>query len=151
MSDVQQETGTETVETTDVQTTEVVETTQTREGDGGTTPVGSVADLGKVRELALKANPDVVPDLVRGASVDELIALVEPARSAYQRIADQVRGSSAETTVTAEPSATVNAQGDRTVVVQPPTVPAGGAANVIEPANIPPVGKIAQGLREQRG
>jgi hypothetical protein len=49
------------------------------------------ADLGKVRELVLKAHPDVVPDLVRGSSVDELIASVEPARGAFQRIADQVR------------------------------------------------------------
>ena len=49
------------------------------------------ADLGKVRELVLKAHPDVVPDLVAGSSVDELIASVEPARTAYQRIANQVR------------------------------------------------------------
>jgi hypothetical protein len=109
--------------------------------------------LGKVRELVLKAHPDVVPDLVRGGSVDELIASVEPARSAYQRIAEQVRGLNAggETTVAAGAGATVNAEGNTTVVVQPPVVPAGGAANVIDPANIPPVGKIAQGLREQRG
>ena len=50
-------------------------------------PVGSseqpVADLGKVRELVLRAHPDVVPDLVAGSSVDELLASVEPARSAY--------------------------------------------------------------------
>jgi hypothetical protein len=51
------------------------------------------SDLGQVRELVLKAHPDVVPDLVRGSSVDELIASVEPARTAYQRIADQVRES----------------------------------------------------------
>src|SRR5215210_7236748 len=48
-------------------------------------------DLDKVRELVLKAHPDVVPDLVAGSSVDELIASVEPARTAYQRIANQVR------------------------------------------------------------
>ena len=54
-----------------------------------------LADLGKVRELVLKAHPDVVPDLVAGSSVDELLASVEPARSAYQRIADQVRSAEA--------------------------------------------------------
>jgi hypothetical protein len=45
---------------------------------GGTTPAGGDPaggdELGKVRELVLKAHPDVVPDLVRGSSVDELIA-----------------------------------------------------------------------------
>src|SRR5215213_1521510 len=51
------------------------------------------ADLTKVRELVLKAHPDVVPDLVACSAVDELIASVEPARTAYQRIADQVRES----------------------------------------------------------
>src|SRR5215212_7728636 len=83
---------------------------------GGTTPAGGDSaggdELGKVRELVLKAHPDVVPDLVRGSSVDELIASVEPARSAYQRIADQVRGSGSETTVNAEAGATVNATGE---------------------------------------
>ena len=71
------------VETADVQTVAV------------TTPVDAEpaeTDLGKVRELVLKAHPDAVPDLVAGSSVDELIASVEPARTAYQRIADQVRG-----------------------------------------------------------
>ena len=70
------------VETVDVQTVAV------------TTPVGAEpveTDLGKVRELVLKAHPEVVPDLIVGSSVDELIASVEPARTAYQRIADQVR------------------------------------------------------------
>jgi hypothetical protein len=68
-------------ETADVQTVAVT-----------TPPIANdhqpTADLGKVRELVLKAHPDVVPDLVAGSSVDELIASVEPARSAYQRIAD---------------------------------------------------------------
>jgi hypothetical protein len=110
-------------------------------------PAGPAADLEKVRELVLKANPDVVPELVRGASLDELIASVEPARSAYQRIAEQVGEA---TTVSAQPGATVNVQGESTVVAEPPAVPAGGANLVIDPANIPPVGKIAQGLRAKR-
>src|SRR5215217_4897746 len=74
------------VETVEVQTT--AETTPAPSIGNSQQPL---ADLGKVRELVLKAHPDVVPDLVRGSSIDELIASVEPARSAYQRIADQVR------------------------------------------------------------
>src|SRR5215207_5874857 len=144
MGDEQQ--GTETVETTAVETTRTVETTTPAQG---TTPAGDGgAELGKVRELVLKAHPDVVPDLVRGSSVDELIASVEPARSAFQRIADQVRGG--ETTVTAQPGATVNAEGATTVVVQPPVVPAGGATNVADPADLAPTNKIAQALAARK-
>jgi hypothetical protein len=124
----------------------------------GTTPAGSEAaggeaaggvaaggeELGKVRELVLKAHPDVVPDLVRGSSVDELIASVEPARTAYQRIADQVR----------QGGGVAGAQGgvETAVVVQPPTVPAGGGTNVAEPGDLGPTTKIAQALaaRKQR-
>jgi hypothetical protein len=137
-------------ETTEVtRTVESQTTTETRQEE--TTPAGGGGEeLGKVRELVLKAHPDVVPDLVRGSSVDELIASVEPARSAYQRIADQVRGSSAETTVKAEPGATVNAEGSTTVVVQPPTVPAGGASNVVDPGELAPTTKIAQALAARK-
>jgi hypothetical protein len=91
-----------------------------------------------VRELVLKAHPDVVPDLIAGGSVDELIASVEPARSAYQRIADQVRGAQPEV-------------GNRKSEEQPPVVPAGGASNVIDPGELAPTSKIAQALAERRG
>ena len=118
-------------------------------------------ELGKVRELVLKAHPDVVPDLVRGSSVDELIASVEPARSAYQRIADQVReagsreveqivaaGRSREErddspTPRLPDSSTQRAQ-------QPPVVPAGGATNVADPGDLGPTTKIAQALATRK-
>ena len=146
-----------------------------------TTPVPPIAnsqqpqaDLGKVRELVLKAHPDVVPDLVRGSSVDELIASVEPARGAYQRIADQVRTESGVGSRTAEvgsrttvgagedggspPLATseVNSSSSRlptsdSIVVQPPTVPAGGATNVADPGDLGPTTKIAQALAARKG
>ena len=97
-------------------------------------------ELSKVRELVLRAHPDVVPDLVRGGSVDELIASVEPARSAYQRIAEQVRGSATETTATVETN----------VIEQPPAVPAGGATNAVDPGDLKPTTKIAQALAARR-
>ena len=118
-------------------------------------------DLAKVRELVLKAHPDIVPDLVTGASVDELIASVEPARGAYQRIADQLREGrgfagwqgGGETAMTAEAGSTLNATGEKPVVVQPPIVPAGGASNVADPGDLAPTTKIQQALaaRKRRG
>jgi hypothetical protein len=152
MGDQEQEQGQEGAQTVETTETRTVETTTETAGHGTEQgQQGEGAELAKVRELVLKANPDVVPDLVRGNSVDELLASVEPARGAYQRIAEQVRGQAASTTVTTEPGATVNAQGETTVVVQPPTVPAGGAGNVIDPASIPPTEKIRRGLAAERG
>jgi hypothetical protein len=152
MGDQEQEQGQEGAQTVETTETRTVETTTETAGHGTEQgQQGEGAELAKVRELVLKANPDVVPDLVRGNSVDELLASVEPARGAYQRIAEQVRGQAASTTVTIEPGATVNAQGEKTVAVQPPTVPAGGAGNVIDPASIPPTEKIRRGLAAERG
>ena len=48
-------------------------------------------ELATVRDLVLRAHLDVVPDLVMGASVAELVASVEPARAAFRRVAESVR------------------------------------------------------------
>jgi hypothetical protein len=151
----------EATETVESQTTPAEEQATTTEM---TAPAGSepaATDLGKVRDLVLKAHPDVVPDLVRGGSVDELIASVEPARSAYQRIADQVRGRGPQVTgdhATETESArrlqadgqTASTEGSTTVVVQPPVVPAGGASNAVDPGDLAPTSKIAQALAARR-
>ena len=44
-----------------------------------------------VRDLILKAHADLVPEMVRGESLAELMASVEPAREAYQRLSAAVR------------------------------------------------------------
>ena len=132
------------VETVEVQTVAV------------TTPVRAEpveTDLGKVRELVLKAHPDVVPDLVAGSSVDELIASVEPARTAYQRIAAQVRESRSregEQFVAADSSREVRDDSSTPSLAQPQRVPAGGGTNVAEPADLGPTTKIAQALAARR-
>lgn len=104
---------------------------------------GDTAELGKVRDLVLQAHPDVVPDLVRGSSLDELLASVEPARSAYQQIAERVRSST-----TAAQAATDGVA--RSVAVSPPSVPAGGTATVVDPGTLSPTTKIARALADRR-
>ena len=101
--------------------------------DAGGTEGGAAgdADLGRVRDLVLQAHPDVVPDLVRGASLDELLASVEPARSAYQQIAERVRS---------------NAGPPNPAPPAPPAVPAGGTRATLDPATLSPVTKIARAL-----
>jgi len=154
----EREEATETVESLTT-TAEEQATTTEMTTPAGVEPAGT--DLGKVRDLVLKAHPDVVPDLVRGGSVDELIASVEPARGAYQRIADQVRGR--EPQVTGDHAAetesarrlqadgqTASTEGSTTVVVQPPVVPAGGASNTVDPGDLAPTSKIAQALAARR-
>ena len=45
-------------------------------------------DLNAVRDLVLKANPDVIPEMIAGDSFDAMMASVGPARDAYKRIVD---------------------------------------------------------------
>ena len=134
---------TQTVETTETRT---VETTEAVTSPTATSPAGSGEDLTKVRDLVIKANPDVVPDLIRGSSVDELIASVEPARTAYQRVADQVRAGASTT----EAAAAATAATASTAAEQPPRVPAGGGSNVVDPGDLKPTTKIARALADRR-
>ena len=113
-------------------------------GDTAGAPAATdFAELGKVRDLVLRAHPDVVPDLVRGTSLDELLASVEPARSAYQQVVERVRGS-------ATPQPTDTGAPTLTATPAPPAVPAGGATTVLDPSTLGPTTKIARALAERR-
>jgi len=50
----------------------------------------AASDLATVRELILRAHPDVVPELIAGESIDALLASVEPAQAAWQRLAERI-------------------------------------------------------------
>ena len=110
---------------------------ETEQGAAG----GDATELERVRDLVLQAHPDVVPDLVRGTSLDELLASVEPARSAYQQIAERVRVSAAAQA--ADAVAPV-------IAVAPPAVPAGGTVTVVDPGTLSPTTKIARALAGRR-
>jgi hypothetical protein len=91
--------------------------------------------LAAVRELVLKAHPDVVPELITGSTVAELTASIEPARAAFQRIAERL-GTGA---------------GQGTAAAPPPVVPAGGAPPVVvDPDTMTPEQKIRSGVEAQR-
>jgi hypothetical protein len=88
-------------------------------------PAVSADELAAVRELALRAYPETVPELVAGASVAELLGSLEGAAAAYRRVAEGIRS---------RPPAL-------------PTVPAGSAPPVaLDPERLPPVEKIRRGL-----
>lgn len=88
-------------------------------------------ELAAVRELALRAHPDAVPELIAGGSVAGLVASLEPARAAYRRIADAVgQGGDGHP----RPAAI-------------PTVPAGAAPRLaVDPETLPAAEKIRRGL-----
>jgi hypothetical protein len=92
--------------------------------EGGLSPEA----LAAVRELALRAYPETVPELVGGQSVEEVVQSVEAASAAYRRIAEGI--------------------GARPPIVP---VPAGSAPPVtIDAEHLPSVEKIRRGLTAQR-
>lgn len=86
--------------------------------------------LDAVRELVLRAHPQVVPELVQGASVEALLASVEPASKAYTSISARL-----------EPAA-----------IEPPTpVPAGTTPPVpIDLNQLPTAEKLRRGIHERQ-
>ena len=99
-----------------------------RAGEAGV--VMTAEDLAAVRELALRAHPDVVPELVVGGSVAEVVASLVGARAAYRRIAEAV-------------GRTPAAGGGGA----PPAVPAGDAPRVVVDLEaLPATEKIRRGL-----
>ncbi len=46
--------------------------------------------LERVRDLVLQAHPEVVPELVGGTSLTDLLASIEPARLAYANLAGRI-------------------------------------------------------------
>jgi hypothetical protein len=91
-------------------------------------------ELAAVRELALRAYPETVPELVGGESVAALLASLEPAAAAYRRIAEGVSASAPAVAVVA------------------PAVPAGSAPPVsIDPDRLPATEKIRRGLAHGGG
>ncbi|MGI8406874.1 MAG: hypothetical protein ACR2OE_19280 [Thermomicrobiales bacterium] len=100
----------------------------------------AVADLAVIRDLLLKAYPDVVPDLVSGDSTVSLLASVEPAREAYARVL---------ATIQTNPSGL--ASGPSIPSTPPPAIPAGGGAPLpIDPDRLPASEKIWRGLSAGR-
>lgn len=88
---------------------------------GAPVPSHSEADVSAVRDLILTLHKAIVPELISGESIDELIASIEPAQLAYKRIVSAV------------------------------SVPAGGNAPItLDPDSISSFDKIRRGLSTNR-
>lgn len=88
--------------------------------------ISATTDMEVVRELVLRAHPDVVPELIAGNSVEAILASVESARAAYERLA--------ETWGKTNPGRVA--------------VPAGGGTMLaVDPDKLPATEKIRRGLK----
>jgi hypothetical protein len=85
----------------------------------------SVDEMALVRELARRAYPDAVAELIDGGSAEEIAASIEPARAAYARLREEIEAA-------------------RPVAVS--QVPAGGMSPAIDPDRLPAAEKIRRGL-----
>lgn len=113
-------------------------------------PGDSVEVLEKVRALIIGAIPDLVPELLVGDSVEALVASVEPAKQAYQRIVEQVRVGSGEAVTGAASSAPTSVNRG----ASPPAIPAGQPGRQgtsLELDGLSASAKIAEGLRRRNG
>jgi hypothetical protein len=82
-----------------------------------------------VRDLVLRAYPDVVPELVRGETLDDLLSSIEPASTAYISLA---------------------ARFDKPAVHSPEPVPAGATPPVpIDIDRLPTAEKLRRGISER--
>ena len=95
------------------------------EADSGHVEKLRAESIGIVRDLILKGNPDLVPELVHGGTLAELMDSVEPARAAYQRSAESVRAAV-------------------------PVVPAGGAGTSVAIEELTADGLIKRGMAQVR-
>lgn len=80
-------------------------------------PDDPAIDIAAIRELVLRAHPNIVSEMVTGDTVDALLASVEPAEAAFQRISASFR-------TTPVASSPVPAGGDRAMPVDPARIPA---------------------------
>ncbi len=119
----------------DISTAAIPETAHTPTQDdapaleAASTAEHAATDLAGIRELVLRAHPDVVPELITGETVSDLLASIEAAEAAYRRVSESLRTSSPG------PSPS------------PPAVPAGGDRPMpVDPERLPASEKIRRGL-----
>jgi hypothetical protein len=87
--------------------------------------------IDQVRDLVLRAHPNVVPELVAGGTIPEILASIEPASAAYDALATRFASS--------QP------------VPEPVQVPAGTVPpGAVDPDTLSPAEKVRRGLAATR-
>lgn len=113
----------------------------------------AVDDLSLVRELVLKAHPDVVPELIGGDSVASIVASISPAQAAYSDLAARIQANSVPTSGSNSAPGSVPNSGSNIApgtTSATPRVPAGSAAPApVDPERIPAAEKIRRGVRDR--
>jgi len=78
-------------------------------------------DFTAIRDLVLRAHPEVVPELITGVTVDDLLASIEPAEAAYRRVSESL---TTRASISSPATPPVPAGGDRPMPVDPDRLPA---------------------------
>ena len=99
-------------------------------GDGAETERLRAESIQIVRDLIVKANPDLVAEMISGETLTELMDSVAAAKEAYRRVVDTVR--------------------EQASTVPTPIVPAGGSGTRIAIEDLTSDGLIKQGLTQSR-
>lgn len=120
-------------------------------GEIAADPDRALNDLAALREALLKAYPRAVPELVGGGSVAEMLASLEGAMAAWERVAAGVALSGAAADGGGGAGGGGRARGPEAQVI--PVVPAGASpAAAVDPERLPSTEKIRRGLiGRQRG
>lgn len=104
--------------------------------EAGSRPEAATDDrevLQRVRDLVLQAHREVVPELIVGTSLTELLASIEPARAAYTNLATRI-------------------EADRAPAPEPavPLVPAGGTGPApLDLDRMPASEKLRRGILQR--
>jgi hypothetical protein len=110
-----------------METLSIIEVDEQVEGAEAAAGDGHGYNIEAVRELARKAFPDTIPELIVGETYEEVMTSVERARAAYARVFMEVE--------------------ERQAVVKPPVVPAGGSsAVVVDVERLPAAEKLRRGV-----
>jgi hypothetical protein len=96
--------------------------------DSPKVPLADDTLIDQVRDLVLRAHPEVVPELVTGGTIPDLLASIEPAATAYRALAARFE----------------------TTPPLPVQVPAGAAPPaVVDPGTLSPSEKVRRGLADR--
>lgn len=118
------------------------------------TPNIEASDVERLRSFILATETEIVPELIAGETVSDILTSVEVARAAFQRVREHIPITSSERIEMAtRPVTTIHLQGTASGAGSPgalPTVPAGGALPfAVDPNRLPASEKIRRGLHRR--
>ena len=105
----------------------------------------AIADLGKLRDKVAALVPGVIPELIQGSTVDELLESIDTSHAIFERY----NNAAATTPAAPAPPAQPDAATTPAPPVTPPAVPAGGVTYTEDLSALPGMELIRRGLKQR--